>query len=1324
MSASFDPYHKWLGISADEQPASLYRLLGVRTFESDPDVIDTAADQRIRMLKTFQGGQHGPLSQKLLNEVSRARQRLLDPHERAAYDALLRAQAKRQSSNASSSGSDIGRRWPEGKAPGTLSEFFQCLAASGLVTVEEAQRVVGRAPENKRPCDPKSLASELIRAGKLTKYQAVAILQGKLKYLTFGEYLILDTLGQGGMGKVMKAEHRRMKRVVALKLISGDTLKNPDAITRFQREVQASARLIHPNIVTAFDANEYEGMHFYVMEYVEGQDLGAIIKQQGPLAVAQALDCIMQAARGLAYAHGKGIVHRDMKPSNLLLDKEGTVKILDMGLARIDLGEEQHELTNTGQVLGTIDYMAPEQAIDTHTADHRADIYSLGCTLYRLLTGEPLYMGDSIMRKLLLHRDAPLPDLKAKRPEVPARVVAAWQKMVAKLPEHRQQSMAEVVSELELCLQGAPPMAAASAIPSGGGIGMADAKLSEFLSGISARDSGISSPSKSGSGAAVAIKSQKIVIPATSEATQNLKSGETDPIPIAPLRLSPSTSTSSSGSLSNTRLRKSNKSKLLPLWLSCAVAALLTVVGGALAVVAIRRSTKQPAPAPTTANMTQARPPGQDSPGKDAPAAAGSTGSGTSGTATAATSSALPPPVAAAPFSNADAKQHQADWAKYLGQPVEVTNPIGMKLILIPPGRFNMGSTQPQIEAAAAKLPSSSRSLVGSEAPQRLVSVEHPFWLAATEVTVGQFQMFVTATGHRTAAENDGKGAERINPTTKVNEQRADWNWKYKEFSSDPRFPVTCITLADAQAYCDWLGKRYRRRYFLPTEEQWEYACRAGSTGQWYWGDSPTEADKFVWSNSPKPVGEKPANPFGLFDMLGSVAEIALADDGSPVARGGASGGLGPWSFRSASREPRAVASTQVGFRVAMGDDIRNRSNLAPDRRAAEWVVELGGFVVIRGVPGNIATRDKIPPRDFKLTRLSLSNKPRMVTNEDISLLRGLTDLTDLDLGGSVEQVTDKNMSVLAALKNLRVLNLRGSQITDAALQHLRALTDLTVLNLSGTRVTERGVAGLRGLTKLRAIDLSGTKASEAIILTAANWPELGDLQLPDVAYSDAGLAGLANLPGLFFVHVHSRQLRDNQLGVFAGLKKLTSLDLSGSGITDIALPQLHACQGLTFVNLRGTRVTSAGVVELQDALPKCRVDLDSGNLVSKLVAEANRHAAEWVIGQGGTVNVQASGKRRPPMKAAHELPSNFEIEQIALAGRQISDADLPRLTNLAKLKTLDLERTAITDGGLSELHALKALTNLNVKQTKVTAAGIAALQAALPQCKVESDSK
>ena len=258
------------------------------------------------------------------------------------------------------------------------------------------------------------------------------------------------------MGVVLKAQHRRMKRTVAIKVLSSAAMKPPEAVERFHREVEAAAKLSHPNVVAAYDADEHQGMHYLVMEYVEGRDLASIVKDLGVLDVQQAADCTLQAARGLQYAHEQGIVHRDMKPGNLLLDKKGTVKILDMGLALIAGAEVApagpERLTNTGQVMGTCDYMAPEQALDTHAADHRADIYALGCTLYRLLTGKPPYEGETLMQILLAHRESPIPSLCEARPEAPVELDACFQRMVAKEPGDRQQSMAEVVAELEAVL--------------------------------------------------------------------------------------------------------------------------------------------------------------------------------------------------------------------------------------------------------------------------------------------------------------------------------------------------------------------------------------------------------------------------------------------------------------------------------------------------------------------------------------------------------------------------------------------------------------------------------------------------------------------------------------------------------------------------------------------------------------------------------------------------------------------------------------------------------------------------------------------------------
>jgi serine/threonine protein kinase len=348
----------------------------------------------------------------------------------------------------------------------SLPQFVEALSASGLMTAEELSAFRARLPPGTADGDAESLARELVRQGKLTSFQVNAVYQGKTRGLVFGEYVVLDKLGAGGMGRVFRARHRRMDRTVALKVLPREALDSPQAVERFEREVRAAARLLHPNIVAAYDAGVHEGIHYLVMEYVPGRDLGTLVREGGPLEIRQAIDYAIQAARGLHYAHTQGIVHRDIKPSNLLVSSSGIVKILDMGLARVDEGAFSDSkatrvegLTRTGQVLGTIDYMAPEQAEDVNAADARSDVYGLGCTVYRLLTGRPPYVAESLLRKLLAHREQPIPDLRELRPEAPPELAAVLQRMMAKLPEDRPASMEEVIGLLERIRDGESPPA-------------------------------------------------------------------------------------------------------------------------------------------------------------------------------------------------------------------------------------------------------------------------------------------------------------------------------------------------------------------------------------------------------------------------------------------------------------------------------------------------------------------------------------------------------------------------------------------------------------------------------------------------------------------------------------------------------------------------------------------------------------------------------------------------------------------------------------------------------------------------------------------------
>jgi serine/threonine-protein kinase len=347
----------------------------------------------------------------------------------------------------------------------TVAGFVEALRQTRLLDLdqlEELARVQARTP------DPRALAKILINKSWLTPYQVNEIFRGQSAGLVLGQYRVLERLGEGGMGQVFKARHAAMGRIVALKVIRKERLENAEAVKRFQREVRAAAQLTHPNIVMAFDADQINGTHYLAMEFVEGIDLAQLVKDKGPLSVPRACECIRQAAHGLQFAHERGMVHRDIKPANLLLgiaETNGTprpadgkkrgkplVKILDMGLARVDSPEQEEEsvtaLSVDGKVMGTPDFMAPEQAKDSHKVDHRADIYSLGCTFYFLLTKQPLFPGGNQLEKFIKHQmDAP-PSVRALRPEVSEGVQQILSRMLAKRPEERFQSAAEVAAAL------------------------------------------------------------------------------------------------------------------------------------------------------------------------------------------------------------------------------------------------------------------------------------------------------------------------------------------------------------------------------------------------------------------------------------------------------------------------------------------------------------------------------------------------------------------------------------------------------------------------------------------------------------------------------------------------------------------------------------------------------------------------------------------------------------------------------------------------------------------------------------------------------------
>ena len=274
-----------------------------------------------------------------------------------------------------------------------VDAFLDLLRRSGLVEKGRLNAVLVELKEQSggEPIsDTDFVADRIVQSGLITRWQADKLLEGRHKGFFLGKYKLLDHLGTGGMSSVYLAEHVLMQRRVAIKVLPKDRVDDSSYLARFHREAQAAAALDHHNIVRAYDVDNDGNNHYFVMEYVDGRDLQRIVKEDGPLSYVAAAEYIRQAAEGLAHAHQAGLIHRDVKPANLLVDQKNVVKVLDLGLARFtDESKASLTVAFDENVLGTADYLAPEQALNSHGVDARADIYGLGCSMYFLLTGHP-----------------------------------------------------------------------------------------------------------------------------------------------------------------------------------------------------------------------------------------------------------------------------------------------------------------------------------------------------------------------------------------------------------------------------------------------------------------------------------------------------------------------------------------------------------------------------------------------------------------------------------------------------------------------------------------------------------------------------------------------------------------------------------------------------------------------------------------------------------------------------------------------------------------------------------------------------------------------
>ena len=389
---AFDPYHSWLGIPPYEQPATLYRLLGVNPYESDPDVIESAADRQISYVRGFLGQQFGELAVQLLVELNNARLTLSDRRRREAYDQVIK--------QAVPGVHDAAALLPPASVP--------------LPAVPEKPRV------------------------------------------SLQEFTFLECTSKSKLYLIWKVQHDPTGRFLYLKTIAPPLAANPELRKRFQREVEICTKLRHVNLIAGLIAGEDDGVPYLVLEYVIGTDLATIVKHVDRMPLEQVVDYTTQSARGLAELHRQGVYHRNVKPHVLLVDLQGRVKVTNLLLARFGEGSvlgDHEELTTMGEVVGTLDYQAPEQAADAAAIDARTDVYALGCTLHYLVTGRPPYGGKSLRDKVLAHRHESIPSLARQRSDVPRSLDRVFQKMLAKQPSCRYSTMEEAADALEASLQ-------------------------------------------------------------------------------------------------------------------------------------------------------------------------------------------------------------------------------------------------------------------------------------------------------------------------------------------------------------------------------------------------------------------------------------------------------------------------------------------------------------------------------------------------------------------------------------------------------------------------------------------------------------------------------------------------------------------------------------------------------------------------------------------------------------------------------------------------------------------------------------------------------
>ncbi len=733
----------------------------------------------------------------------------------------------------------------------------------------------------------------------------------------------------------------------------------------------------------------------------------------------------------------------------------------------------------------------------------------------------------------------------------------------------------------------------------------------------------------------------------------------------------------------------------------------------------------------------------------------------------------MPVPPAMAPFDPAQARQHQEAWAKHLGIPVEETNSIGMKLLVIPPGDYEMGISTEEVDSLKTDVTATAPSFASYFAftlpfsvPKHRVRLLYPFQLAACEVTREQFQEFVEDTGYRTTIEGAPvrSSSWRFYPD-RVKELRAGLSWRSPVSSSQkPSEPVVNVSFDDAQVFCDWLSRKERVDYRLPTEEEWEFACRAGGVMEYSFVSKASEVPEYAWTDEAQPrpdnrpperlhaVGTKLPNPFGLFDTLGNVQEWCARSfypnqsaslEQTAVLRGGESllpacAGL---HVHRVFFGVNAFAGNMQGFRVVRevpaGLEQLPEDAVAAEHWVAKWLLDRGGLMTVRTETQSLPVSgvDELPDEPFSVESVTLGPGARFLSAE-LAYLQRLTNLSVLKLNN--RNLTDRAAARLVGLKGLTELHVDGcpllspagwgylakndsvrrltapyntQPISDQVLAQLTGFTSLEQLDLTSHPITDAGLKHVGTLRGLRVLNLRQTKVGDAGLQHLRDLKQLTDLNLASTQVTDAGLGTLASLENLSRLDLWATKVTGAGLAPLAHLKNLTTLVLAKSKLNDEGCAGLGMLASLQWLSLAETSVSEAGLRHLRGLTNLQELRLTSTSTTDAGVAHLESLKLLTTMELTYTL-VSDDGAR-----CLLALP---ELKWLKLTHSRVTDRTADAARNAPKLEYLCVSGSEVTDKALPSLAALTSIKTLRIMGTRMSPATADELKRRLPACNVE----